>query len=83
MDLIPDSGTEGKVEGATSFQALEWKAAMENSLMNKFKVKITVERLLNKNKNLSAENAIKEVQKELLWLANKSGPITSMDLQLV
>ena len=83
LDLIPDTGAEVIVDGATSFQALEREAAMENSLLNKLKIKITVGRLLNKNKNPSAENAIREVQKEILRHTNRSGPITTMDLQLV
>ena len=83
LDLIPDTGTEIRVDGATSFQCLEREASTNGSLLNKLKVKVTVGRLLNINKNPTAENAIKEVEKEILRLKPSPGPISETDLQLV
>ena len=83
IDLIPDSGTEIRVDGATAFQALERESITNNSLLKKMGIKITVGRLLNKNKNPTAENAVKEIQKEILRLKNTSGQITPTELSLV
>ena len=39
--------------------------------------------MLNKNKNPTAEIAVKETQKEILRLKNATGPITASELNLV
>ena len=83
IDLIPESGTNIRVDGATAFQSLEREASVNGSLLNKLKIKITVGRMLNKNKNPTAENAIKEVEKEILRLKPNPGPISDIDLYLV
>ena len=83
LDIIPDSGTVVRVDGATSFQSLEAESMMDNSPLKSLGVKIVVGRLLNKNKNPIAENAVKEVQKEILRLKNTIGPITEIELAIV
>jgi len=83
LDIIPDSGTVVRVDGATSFQSLEAESMTDNSPLKSLGVKIVVGRLLNKNKNPIAENAVKEVQKEILRLKNTTGPITEIDLAIV
>ena len=62
IDIIPDSGTVIRTDGATSFQSLCTEAEKNGSILNKFKIKIEIGRLLNKNKNPTAENAIHEIQ---------------------
>ena len=74
-DLIPETGAEVRVDGATGFQVLEKEAQVSNSILSKLKIKIIIGRILNKNKNPIAENAIQEIQKEILRLTNKTGPI--------
>ena len=83
LDLVSDEGATIRVDGATSFQALERESHMKGSTLNKLGIKIVVGRLVNKNKNPSAENSIKEVQKEILRLKNEPGPISKIDLSLV
>ena len=80
---MPDSGTTVRVDGATAFQALSKESDTPGTILNKLKIKIEVGRILNKNKNPIAENSIKEIQKEILRLTGKSGPITPIDLSLV
>ena len=82
MDIIPDSGTEVRVDGATAFQALERESIRPGTMLNKLKIKIVVGRLLNKNKNPNAENAVQEVLKELLRLKQHAGPISTTDLDI-
>ena len=83
LDLLPDAGAVIRVDGATSFQALEREALQEGTLLNKLKVKLVIGRLLNKNKNPIAENANQEILKEILRTTNKAGPINSTELMLV
>ena len=83
LDILPDTGTEIRVNGATAFQALERESLTNDSLLNKMGVKIVVGRLLNKNKNPRAENAVKEMQREILRLKNAPGRITPLELALV
>ena len=83
LDILPDSGTVIRVDGATGFQSLAREAQTNGSLLNKLKINIEVGRLLNKNKNPVAENTVKEVQKEILRFTQKKGPITKTELHLV
>ena len=71
-DLIPDSGTNIRVDGATSFQGLKTESENPSSIFHKLKISITIGRLLSKNKNPEAENANKEVLKEILRLTKKT-----------
>ena len=50
LEIVPDSGTEIRVDGATSFQALQTEALTDDSLFKSMGIKIVVGRLLNKNK---------------------------------
>ena len=56
---------------------LKTEAENPSSMMHKFKITITIRRLINKNKNPVGENANKEV------LANKTGPVTTAELAIV
>ena len=56
VDLIPDTGAEIRVDGATAFQALQRESETNDSIFKKLKIKITIGRLMNKNKNPTAEN---------------------------
>ena len=68
LDILLDSGTTIRVDGTTSFQTLEKESKSNGSLLNQLKISIQVGRLINKNKNPVAENAVKEVLKEILRL---------------
>ena len=83
IDLIPNLGTEIRVDGAAAFQSLEKESCLPTSTLGLLGIKITVGRVLNKNKNPCAENAVQEIQKEILRLKPNPGPITPLDLQLV
>ena len=83
LDLIPDTGTEVRVDAATAFQALKRESEMNDSLLKKLNIKIVVGRILNKNKNPTAENTNKEVLKEILRLTNKPGAISQTELNMV
>ena len=82
-DIIPDSGTEVRVDGATAFQALQTESLTRDSLLNTLGIKIVVGRILNKNKNPVGENTVKEFQKEILRFKGSPGPITDTDLTLI
>ena len=83
IDLLPDNGTNIRVDGATSFQALKTESEKPDSVFHKLGITITIGRILNKNKNPTAENANKEILKEILRHTNKKGPITPTELTLV
>ena len=83
IEFLPDSGTEIRVDAATPFQALQRDSELIGSILKKLNIKICIGRILNKNKNPTAENTIKEVQKEILRLKNKPGPISDTDLCLI
>ena len=65
-DILPEGGTELRADGATGFQALQTEANTPGSLFNKLNISVTIGRLLNKNKNPTAEIANKELLKEIL-----------------
>ena len=83
VDILPDTGTEIRVDGATAFQTLEIESQTNDSLLKSLGIKIIVGRLLNKNKNPIAENTVKEMQKEILRFKQRSGPITDTDLLVI
>ena len=83
LDLIPDEGTEIRTDGATAFQSLARECDQPTSILHNLKIKIVVGRLMNANKNPVAENAIQEVEKEILRLKANSNAITQTDLSIV
>ena len=83
LDLMPDSGTTIRVDGATSFQQLERESLTNESILKKLGITIVVGRLLNKNKNPVAENTVQEMHKEILRYKNSTGPITPTDLAII
>ena len=50
LDLMPDSGTTIRVDGATSFQQLERESLTNESILKKLGIIIVVGRLLNKTR---------------------------------
>ena len=82
LDMLPDAGAEIRVYAAPAFQTLQSEASNQLSILGKLKIKITIGRVLNKNKNPTAENANQELQKEILKVTNKAGPITDLELML-
>ena len=83
LEILPDAGTTIRVDGATAFQTLENESKNPGSLLSQLKISIQVGRLINKNKNPVAENAVKEVLKEILRLKGANCTITQTDLDLV
>ena len=79
LDIVP----EVRLDAAPSFQSLEIEALTSDSLLHKMGIKLVIGRTLNKNKNPIAENAVKELQKEILRHKQTTGPITDMDLTLI
>ena len=71
------------MDGATAFQALENESRTPDSILHKLNIKLTVGRLINKNKNPVAENAVQEVLKEILRVKSQPGPITVTELAIV
>ena len=82
-DMIPEGGTELRVDGATGFQALQSESETPGSTFKKLNIKVTIGRLLNKNKNPTAENSNKELLKEILRYSKSPGPVTSQDLAII
>ena len=66
LDIVPESGTEIRVDSAPAFQTLYHESQQDGSILNKLKIKIVLCRVLNKNKNPTCENANQELQKEIL-----------------
>ena len=83
LDIIPDTGTEVRLDAAPSFQALEVESLATDSLLHKMGIRLVLGRTLNKNKNPIAENTVKEIEKEILRHKQAPGPITDIDLILV
>ena len=83
LDILPDSGSEIRLDGATAFQSLEIEALTKDTLFNKLGVRIVIGRTLNKNKNPIGENAVKELQKEILRYKQGQGQITQTDLAVI
>ena len=83
IDILPEGGTEIRTDGATGFQALQSEANSQSSIFNKLKVRVTIGRLLNKNKNPTAEIAVKELQKEILRHTTTPRTITPTDLAII
>ena len=83
LDILPESGASIRVDAAPSFQTLHNEANTKNSILNKLNIRISIGRVLNKNKNPVAENANQELQKEILRLTGRDGIISTLDLMLV
>ena len=82
VDIIPESGAEIRADCATSFQSLANKCSNPKSMLHKLGIKIILGRTLNPNKNPTAEICNQELQKEILKLTNKPGPISSLELSM-
>ena len=80
IDLIPESGATVRVDSAPAFQTLSIQCKEENSILKKFNIKIELGRTLNKNKNPTAEICNQELQKEILKITGKNGPVTNLQL---
>ena len=79
IDFIPADGCVIQVDPAPAFQTLHTESTKiedNGSILKRFGIKIDVGRILNKNKNPIAENAVQEWLKERLKLKPDGGPIT-------
>ena len=83
LDILPDSGTNIRVDGATAFQTLERESATNGTLLKQLNIIIEVGRLVNKNKNPVGENAVKEVLKEILRHTECKGQVSHTDLDVI
>ena len=83
LDLLPDTGTEVRLDAATAFHSLEIESLTSDTLLSKLGVRLVIGRTLNKNKNPIAENAVKEIQKEILRYKQSPGQISSVDLAII
>ena len=66
VPIMPESGTEIRTDGGSSFKSIEMEANTPGSMLKKMNVKIDIGERFNPNKNARAENKIKEVEKEFL-----------------
>ena len=80
IDIIPDSGTEIRVDAAPGFQTLCTESKTPGTTLHNLKIKITIGRIMNKNKNPTAEIANQELQKEILKINKGSTAISETDL---
>ena len=65
IEFLPDNGTEIRVDAATPFQALQRGSELNDLILKKLNIRICNGRILDKNKNTTAEGTIKKVQKEI------------------
>ena len=63
------------MDAAPAFQNLYAESCSQDSLLKKYNIKIEIGRVLNKNKNPTAENANQEFQREILKFTGRTGPI--------
>ena len=80
IDIIPDSGTEIRVDAAPGFQTLCTESKTPGTTLHNLKIKISIGRIMNKNKNPTAEIANQELQKEILKINKGSTAISETDL---
>ena len=83
LELIPDQGTTIRVDGAKAFQSLDINSKKEDSYLAKYNIKLDIGRTLNRNKNPQAENANKEVEKEILRIWPEGRALTNIELAMV
>ena len=83
LDILPDTGTEVRLDAAVAFQSLEIESLTSDTLLNKLGIRLVIGRTLNKNKNPIAENAVKELQKEILRHKQSPGQISPTDLNII
>ena len=76
-------GATIRCDGATALQSLAAESDVPGSLLHTYKLKIEIGRLTNPNKNAVAENAIKEVQKEILKHKPDQKQLSEEDLIIV
>ena len=80
IDIIPESGTSIRVDSAPAFQTLSSRCNEKDSILKKFNIVLELGRTLNKNKNPTGEICNQELQKEILKITGKSGPVTDIQL---
>ena len=83
IDIMPDTGTEVRVDGAPAFKSLAAESNTPGTTLNKLKISVVLGRLMNKNKNPVAENTVQEIQKEILRMKQDHGPINDIELCLI
>ena len=83
LELMPDSGTTVRVDGAKAFQSLEINSREGDTYLSKYNITLDIGRRLNRNKNPQAENAIKEVEKEILRIWPNGKFLNNLDLAMV
>ena len=71
------------MDAAPAFQNLYVKSCSQDSLLKKYNIKIEIGRVLNKNKNPTAENANQEFQREILKFTGRTGPICDLELSMI
>ena len=83
LELIPDNGTTIRVDGAKAFQSLKISSDEDESYLAKYNIKLDIGRTLNRNKNPQAENANKEVEKEILRIWPNGKFMNNIDMAMV
>merc|ERR1712113_374526 len=84
--ILPWASPTGAVircDGATGFVALCKEMQQQDSIFNQFKVSLDVGRSNNINKNPVAENAVREVEKEIGKYKPSVHHVTEEDLIIV
>lgn len=83
LELIPDQGTTIRVDGAKAFQSLAISSKEKESYLNKYNIRVDIGRAFNRNKNPQAENANKEVEKEILRKWPSGRAVNNIELAIV
>ena len=83
LELIPDQGAVVRVDGAKAFQSLEISGASNESYLSRFNIRLELGRTFNRNKNPQAENANKEVEKEILRIWPGGRQLNNIELAIV
>ena len=80
LPVVPNTGAVVRVDAATTWQSLDQETQKGSGIFAKFNIKFDIGSFTNVNKNPEGENAVKEIQKEILRLDPDAKVLT--DLQI-
>ena len=83
LPVIPNSKVSVRVDAATTWQSLEQEHQKGSGILAKYNINLEIGSFTNVNKNPEGENAVKEVQKEILRLDPEAKVLTDLQIAMV
>ena len=83
LEFMPEDGATVQVDCAPGLQSLAAESKLDGSILKKLGISVDLGRMLNPNKNLIAENCIREFHKERLKLNIPGGKLSEINRAII